>query len=257
MTKKSKTHLLPSAGIISFNIFVKMCPNKKKSVAEKRKKFFFELLGEKPKKKKTRKISSLKKTEKSRGLIDGITSDLSECQQTVRNMELELRSLDPNTKSKWQDRVNRYKTDLKTLQQDFDREKEIAQRSELFPGAKDAANEILLNWKKKKGTTTDEQARLISTADQSRKDTDMLRDSAKQLHDTEQQAMEISGELVEQKNRINNIRKNLGEGNTVLGRVGRVLGRMGRRQAMMSVMWCFIIIIILTVIALIIYFKFR
>jgi len=193
----------------------------------------------------SRKISMLKSTEKSKDLITEIKHELEQCRSSVRNMELEMRGLDKNLKAKWDDRVNRYKTDLKTLQRDFDRDKEIAQRNELFPGARDAANT----------TTTDEQARLILTVEQARKDTDILRESAQQLHGTEKQAMEIGQELVEQKNKIARVRDNLGEGNTVLGRVGRVLGRMRRRQAMMSVMWCFVIIIILTVIGLVIYFK--
>jgi len=193
----------------------------------------------------SRKISSLKTSDKSRELINEIKNELEQCRTCVRNMELELRSLDTGLKNKWQDRVSRYKTDLKTLQRDFDRDKEIAQRNELFPGAKDSANLV----------TTDEQARLILAVDQTRKDTDMLRESAQELHGTEKQAMEISNELVVQRTKMSRIKTNLGEGNTVLGRIGRVLRRMGRRQAMMSVMWCFIIIIILVVIALILYFK--
>jgi len=193
----------------------------------------------------SRKISMLKNAEKGKGLINEIKTELEQCRTSVRNMELELRSLDPGSKNKWQERVNRYKSDLKTLQRDFDRDKEVAQRNELFPGARDTANL----------TTTDEQARLILTAEQDRKNTDILRDSQKELHGTEKQAMEISNELVQQRSKIGRIRDNLGEGNTILGRVGRVLGRMGRRQALMSVLWCFIIIIILAVIGIIIYFK--
>jgi len=194
----------------------------------------------------SRKISALKTTEKSRDLINEIKDELDQCRVSVRNMELEIRGLDNNAKSKWQDRINRYKTDLKTLQRDFDRDKEIAQRNDLFSGSGRLSSNA---------SGTEEEQRLVATVDRAREDNEILRQSARELNDTEKNAMEISEELVNQKGKINRIKGNLEEGNTVLGRVGRMLGRMRRRQVMMSLMWCFIIVIILLVIGLTVYFK--
>jgi len=193
----------------------------------------------------SRKISSLKAVEKSREPIDEIKNELEQYRNCVHDMELELRSLDTSNKNKWQERVHQYKTDLRSLQRDFEREKAVAQRNELFPGATDSANL----------TTTNEQARLIVAGDQERKNTHMLEMARKELYDTEKQAMDISGELAQQKNKMLRIKLNLGEGNTTLGRVGRILNGMRRRQAFMSVMWCCIIVIIITVISIIVYFK--
>lgn len=158
-------------------------------------------------------------------------------------MKSRLESLADNQRQQWRNRIERYESDFKTLKRDFDREKNSAQRKELFSGARDNINL----------TTTAEQARLINATQTEKGNTSMLKDSAKQLRDTETQAIEIEDNLFNQRTKIKKISGNLKQGNTLLGRMGRMVRRMNRREAMMKVLWCFIILLIIGVIALVVY----
>jgi hypothetical protein len=55
-------------------------------------------------------------------------------------MEQEIRTFDHSQKEKWNSQMVRCKQDCTSLSQDFDREKGIVQRKDLFLGAIDAAN---------------------------------------------------------------------------------------------------------------------
>ncbi len=90
---------------------------------------------------------------------------------------------------------------------------------------------------------------------QEKENTEMLRGAARDLNDVERNAMEIEEEIVIQGDRMMKIKEMLVGGNTLLGRIGRGINRMTRRQAMMSLMWCFVIFIILGIIGLIIYLQ--
>lgn len=98
---------------------------------------------------------------------------------------------------------------------------------------------------------------MLKMRGKAKKNTDVLEDARTELYLTEKNAMDIEENLYEQRTVIEKIKANLIAGNTLLGRMGRTINTMGRRQAMMKVLWCFVILILITVIALIIYFSVR
>lgn len=105
--------------------------------------------------------------------------------------------------------------------------------------------------------STSEHARFIQTTVQERSNTETLRDAQRSLHESEEKAEAIEIELVAQMDTLQRIRNRLLTGNTMLGRMGRSIKRMTRRQAMMRVVWCFVIIVLIAVISLVLYFKLK
>ena len=98
---------------------------------------------------------------------------------------------------------------------------------------------------------------MLKVRNQSKDDTQVLRDAQRELNMTEKNAIDIEENLYEQRTVIEKIKANLIAGNTLLGRMGRTINRMGRRQALMKLLWCVVILILLAVIGLIIWLSVR
>ena len=160
-------------------------------------------------------------------------------------MKHEVNSIPTNIQQKWREKIELYDNDYKQLRNDFERATNNANRNTLLVGANDP-NNIGLN---------SDRQRLIGMNVIERNNTDTLKETMKQLNDTEQIADDTMVELHNQRSVIEKIKKKLGSGNVLLGRMGRTITRMNRRQAMMRLLWCFVILVLITIIALIIYFK--
>merc|ERR1719471_1137073 len=94
---------------------------------------------------------------------------------------------------------------------------------------------------------------MLKIRNQSKDNSNMLREAHLELNMTEKNAIDIQENLYEQRTVIEKIKANLIAGNTLLGRMGRTINQMGRRQAYMKLLWIIVILILLGVIALIIY----
>jgi len=193
----------------------------------------------------SRQISQLKTAEQSkiRGIIDQIKIDLQQCQTSLREMKQEVKALDGNARDTWSNVIDRYNNDYLSLKDLYEKEKEAAQRKDLFGDAYDNSN---------LGSSS-EQARMLKVRNNAKQNTEILRDANRELNMTEKNAMDIEENLYEQRTVIQKIKANLIAGNTLLGRMGRTINTMGRRQALMKVLWCVVILILLGVIGLIIY----
>merc|ERR1712129_72052 len=197
----------------------------------------------------SRQISQLKSAQAKqiRGIIEQIKSDLKQCSTSLREMKHEIKSLDGNARDSWNDVMDRYNNDYLSLKDLYEKEKESAQRKDLFGDAYDPAN---------LGSSS-EQAKMLKIRNQSKDNSNMLREAHLELNLTEKNAIDIQENLYEQRTVIEKIKANLIAGNTMLGRMGRTINQMGRRQAMMKLLWCAVIFILIGVISAIIYFSFR
>jgi len=193
----------------------------------------------------SRRISELKTAPQSqiRSIIDQIKTDLQQCGTSIKEMKQEVKALDGNQRDSWNNIIDRYNNDYLSLRDLYEKEKEAAQRKDLFGGAYDPANMA----------SSSENARMIKMRNQSKDNTEVLRDAHRELNMTEKNAIDIEENLYEQRTVIEKIKANLIAGNTLLGRMGRTINTMGRRQALMKVLWCFVILILIGVISLIIY----
>ena len=96
---------------------------------------------------------------------------------------------------------------------------------------------------------------MLKMNQQHKENTEVLKDARRELGDVEMNAIDIQENLYEQRGTIERIKNNLISGNTMLGRMGRTISRMTRRQALMRVLWCVVILILLTVIGVVIYLQ--
>merc|ERR1712228_575479 len=197
----------------------------------------------------SRLISQLKQAQPKqiRGLIEEINVDLKSCKTSLRDMQQQIRTLDGNARDSWNNVIDRYNNDYLSLKDLYEKEKESAQRKDVFGDAYDPAN---------LGSSSD-QAKILKIRNQSKDNSNMLREAHLELNLTEKNAIDIQENLYEQRTVIEKIKANLIAGNTLLGRMGRTINQMTRRQAMMKVLWCAVIFILIGVISLILYFSVR
>ena len=90
----------------------------------------------------SRKISQLKTapTKEIRSIIDQIKVDLQQCSTSLREMKQEVKALDGNARETWNNVIDRYNHDYLDMKSQYEKEKEQAQRKDLFGDAYDPAN---------------------------------------------------------------------------------------------------------------------
>eukprot|EP00483_Globobulimina_turgida_P000783 UN00784 len=167
----------------------------------------------------SRQISQLKTAPqgKIREIIDQIKIDLQQCSTSLKEMKQEIKALDGNTRDSWNNVIDRYNNDYLSLKDLYQKEKESAQRKDLFGDAYDNAN---------LGSNS-EQSRMLKMRNSSKQNTEVLRDAHLELNMTEKNAIDIEENLYEQRTVIDKIKANLIAGNTLLGRMGRTINTMG------------------------------
>lgn len=164
-------------------------------------------------------------------LITELKGDIQQAAQNLHDMAFEAKQL-PNRgrREAWTEKIDAYKTEQKALKAEFEKDKQVAQRTELFSGAFDRANVRLpaslppfllcfslsvleLN---KVGVvffcqtgTSDEQARLMQTMQDENGNTEMLREAHVQLAQTEDVAIGVQNNLYEQRGTIQRFKANV------------------------------------------------
>ena len=121
-------------------------------------------------------------------------------------MKLNLKTMD--NKGNWNVIINKNQTNYQSLKIKFEKEKETAQRKDIYY-EQDMKKQAILQ--------------------QSKKNTDILKDSAKELHETDLNAVDIMNKLDEQTMQINKIKKNVKESNDLLDNMGKTIKKMKRR----------------------------
>eukprot|EP00455_Lapot_gusevi_P010092 TRINITY_DN1453_c0_g1_i1.p1 TRINITY_DN1453_c0_g1~~TRINITY_DN1453_c0_g1_i1.p1 ORF type:complete len:240 (+),score=87.90 TRINITY_DN1453_c0_g1_i1:50-721(+) len=195
----------------------------------------------------SKKISAIptKTIEQKLPIINELDGNFREAQDSIKSMEVELRTLDPKSKAKYGQMLKQFQADLQNLRKDFERLKNDANREFLFDGARDGANT----------KSSDQRARLLDVTAQEDQNTKRLRAARRELDDIENQGADTMQDLRRQRDVLQKIEGNVGEAESLYGRVRHILNRMGRRNVYMALMWCFIGIVLIIAIVCIIYFK--
>ena len=132
-------------------------------------------------------INELKRTSggASGGTIRHIENLLSQAQDLIKQMEVEVRSLDPATKKVLNEKLQQYKKSTSSLKSDFERAKEQAQRSNLI-GDK----------------SVEQRQRLLDTNDKLSRQNEMIANAHRTVAETEDVAAEITTELARNREKI-------------------------------------------------------
>lgn len=121
----------------------------------------------------------------SGGTIRHIENLLSQAQDLIKQMEVEVRSLDPATKKVLNEKLQQYKKSTSSLKSDFERAKEQAQRSSLI-GDK----------------SIEQRQRLLDTNDKLSRQNEMIANAHRTVAETEDVAAEITTELARNREKI-------------------------------------------------------
>merc|ERR1719362_291291 len=160
----------------------------------------------------SRLISRLKTAPDNelRGLVDEIKNELQNCSTSLKEMKQQIKSLDGSSRESWQNVMERYNNDYITNKQLYEKERETAQRKDVF-----GSDSYLSNL-----GDSSEQARMVGMQRDARKNTETLEEARRELIGTEKNAEDIQENLYEQRGKIEKIKANLIAGNTLLGRMG-------------------------------------
>lgn len=197
----------------------------------------------------SRKISQLQQADKaSRStLMDDLENLLDESASTIRSMEIECRSLPSLAQSTSKPKLEQFRNDLKQLRGDFQRARKTAMRDGLFEGA---GSNVQMS-------DSSQHASLLTTTNTAESSTARLRDAHQTLMETEAQSQDIMVDLRQQRETIERTHRNVGLIDGAMGSARRTLNRMTRRQALMSLVWCVVALMLIGVIAVVIYYQVR
>lgn len=145
---------------------------------------------------------------------------VDQADQTLRQMEMELKTLPSSARSTLNPRVKDYREQLRSKKLELKVATQQIQRDELLGG--DVEDGL--------GSTSKEQrARLVDSTDKLRASSQKLEEAKRTVLETEEIGMDIMGDLRGQREVILRTRNNMGEISENFGSARRILVSMGRR----------------------------
>jgi vesicle transport through interaction with t-SNAREs protein 1 len=139
------------------------------------------------------------KGDKSSSLIRLIEGLFSQSSDLIKQMEVEVRSHDPQTRKVLNDKVGQYKKSVASLKTDFERTKEQSKRSALI-GDRSAGD----------------RQRLLDGNDKIRQQNDTILRAHQTVMETEDVALEITSELSRNREKIESARGKVSDFYTVI-----------------------------------------
>ncbi|KAK2142958.1 hypothetical protein LSH36_891g00006 [Paralvinella palmiformis] len=194
---------------------------------------------------KTGQIPNISGNEKQLA-VSNVEKLLDETKELLEQMELEVRSLQGQSRNKYQTRLNSYMSELSKLEKDLRRSRiafsdEMHIRDELLGGDEAQCSE-------------DQRARLLDNSERLERTGRKLENSYKTCIETEQIGSEIMQDLHHQGKVLEKSRDRLRDTNEALGKSSRVLSGMMRRVIQNRLLLVGLGIIMTVVIGVCIYF---
>ena len=121
-------------------------------------------------------------------------------------MKQELKVLDGGTN--WSETIKQHQDEYQSLKAQFERERTIAQRKDVFHG---------------------HDMKLEAMHEQTKSNTKVLKDAQKELHGTESNAVDVMATLDDQTAQIKGIKAKAAASNNLLENMGKTLKKMKRR----------------------------
>mmetsp|Transcript_25495 Transcript_25495/g.76079 ORF Transcript_25495/g.76079 Transcript_25495/m.76079 type:complete len:234 (-) Transcript_25495:53-754(-) len=163
--------------------------------------------------------------------------------QALRQMEMEARTLPPETRSHLDPAMKKYRSELSQCQKALDAARQAAARRELLDGAG--------------AKSTKDRERLIGSTNALMASSRQLGEAHRQSLETEQIGLDVMSDLRQQREVILRTRANVGEigNNTALAQ--RLLGSISRRAAANRYLVCIVAIIMAMMIIVAVYFMWK
>lgn len=195
----------------------------------------------------SRKISEVATYEdqkdKKKTSIVHIGDLLTQANQLIQQMELEVRSLDAATRRELSKKVDQYKKSLASLAEDHKKIKEKEEREGLFGDRDDLAK-----------SSADHRNRMKAATDKMKGTTGKLDAARRTVAETEEVALAITDELGRNREKIQAAHNKVKGVNDMAKRGGNIVGRMSARDKRQQRALTFAAAFICIAILLVIYF---
>ncbi|MES1909142.1 MAG: hypothetical protein MHM6MM_001940 [Cercozoa sp. M6MM] len=198
----------------------------------------------------TREISALANGDAD--AQDRIEPLLEDATSALKQMQIALRSAPPDQRDHWRSVHRRYADDLRELREEVARAKRRNMRSELFSGH---SHTVDIEMDEANENTSAAHRRYAEVGRTEQRSTMQLRQAHRDLVNTEEVAHDTIVDLRRQRQVIEDVADNLDESLSLLGRAKRTLRIIHRRNVQEQLLWICVIIVLLTCISLLFYFK--
>lgn len=184
-----------------------------------------------------------------RSRLEEVDAEISEADALIRRMDLEARSLGPSDKQPLLIKLRTYKSDLSTLKKEAKEAKTAggaSARNELFGDAEDPFSY---------GEGAGQRERLLNTTARLDRTSERIKAGKQQLLETEELGTDIMRQLHSQRETIIHARDTLHGADDNITKSRKVLSSMARRFFQNKLIMYGIILMLISAISLIIYFK--
>eukprot|EP00794_Sanderia_malayensis_P011734 gene11734-12954_t len=185
--------------------------------------------------------------EQKRDVVSDVEQKLEEVQELLEQMDLEVRSMSPEDKSKFSGRLKTYKDDVTKMEGDL-RKAKIA-----FSDQETARAELLAG--DDGGHSEDQRSRLLDNTDKMERSSRRLDGGLRICVETEDIGNDILQNLERDRETITRTRDRLRTTDGDLGKSSRILTGMMRRIIQNRILLALICLAILAVIGVVIYFS--
>ncbi|XP_073826842.1 vesicle transport through interaction with t-SNAREs 1a [Musca autumnalis] len=173
----------------------------------------------------TSHIGRLTLTNEGKELCNKIDASLTEAQELLEQMQLEIRDLAPAPRTTATNKLNCAQVELKRLQNEYAKTKENSRKKQAGPldfqtavGDYDDYEDVAIS--------NDQRQRLLENSETIERTGNRLQEGYRVVIETETLGAQILGDLHSQRETIQNARSRLRETNAELGRASRTLNTM-------------------------------
>ncbi|GAV05921.1 hypothetical protein RvY_15977 [Ramazzottius varieornatus] len=196
----------------------------------------------------TQKLGELRlqKPDTAKSTLRDLDRCFEECKELFEQMDLEIRSLPADEKTKYHTRLQSYQNQVQTLQRDL----KSAKQAHIEELNRDA----LLSMEDTSGAFDDQRQILLENTERVDRTTYRLEQGYRAALETEQIGASVLGNLASQRETLNRTRGRIHEMEQDLGRSSRILTVMIRRVVQNRVLVICLIAFIVFIIGICIYF---
>lgn len=194
--------------------------------------------------------AAIQSGEKRRATVSSAERSIDEAKELVGSLELEIQQVPTSQRSAPTQKIRGYKVRLDSQKRELRQIKELAQRNDLLGnrGTSEGSED---------GAAFEQRNRLLSGTDRLEQSSSRLQSSQRIAHETESIGAGILSDLHAQREQITNTRDRLMQADGYVDKSMKSLKSMGRRMITNKIITGSIIAILIMLILLVIYSKFK
>lgn len=174
---------------------------------------------------------------------------LSQCDDLLKQMQVEARTADSSTKQVWLQKVRGCKAQLANLRDDFQTVQSRVEREALLL----TSNEDVLSSSASDYNSNKQRERLLQTSNQLRKQNQTLENAQRILVETEEVAMEITTELGRNREKIASAHQRVRDVSGLTNQARRIVQSMSKREVQQKLLMYLVAALLVIAVIVILY----